>query len=83
MASKVCTNCGRKYQYQVKLIYEPKTDTFYCLHDNDFVSSGYELSCIKKQREKYAKDIVQPYNLDGATNKDFKKLYPNSEALKR
>jgi len=35
------------------------------------------------QSENHAKDIVQPYNRDGSLSKEFKKLYPNSEFVKR
>lgn len=79
MANKICSNCGKEYQYQVKLVYNDKVDAFHCYHDGEFIASNYELSFVKKQREKYAKDLVQPYNHDGTFNKDFKKLYPNSE----
>ena len=45
--------------------------------------NGIGRSALEKQREKYAKDLVQPYNKDGSINKDFKKLYPNSEFIRK
>lgn len=45
---------------------------------NPYSSTKYELNCIKKDREKYAKDIIQPYTNKGNINKDYLKVYGNS-----
>jgi len=43
----------------------------------------YELNEHRRQRESHEKDLIQPFNSDGTLNRDFKKVYPNSEFVKR
>lgn len=44
---------------------------------------GGKRKISEKKAEKYEKDLLQPYNRDGSLNKDFKKVYPNSEFVRR
>lgn len=45
---------------------------------NPYSSTKYELNSIKKDREKYVKDIIQPYTNKGNINKDYLKVYGDS-----
>lgn len=45
---------------------------------NPYNSTKYELNSIKKDREKYVKDIIQPYTNKGNINKDYLKVYGDS-----
>jgi hypothetical protein len=53
------------------------------LLENPINNVHYELNSTKRQREEHAKDLLQPYNSDGTLNKEFKKVYPNSEFVRR
>jgi len=76
-----CSICGEPYEYQNKISYDENGKVIGCWHDNDFISINWEITELKKQREKYAKDLIQPYK-DGKVNSEFKKAYPNSEIFK-
>jgi len=76
----ICSNCGKKcYRYKTLSLKGEIT----CWHDEEFSPTRYEGMTHKRQREEHAKDLLQPYNVDGSLSKDFKKVYPNSEFVKR
>ena len=73
---KTCDVCGKNYDFSMRKTLSK--GEWYCLHDSSSIGR-YEPSYIKKQREEYATDILQPRNPDGGLNKDFVKVYGKPE----
>ena len=64
-----------------KVGFKDGAERFVYLCDKHFKPRQYELGYIKKQRDRFRDDLVQPWGLDGKPNPDFIKLYPD-QAIK-
>lgn len=80
LTQSMCGVCYRKYQtlnWEGRQKYEEKTNTTAAEPVKKFGTASSLRVNHEHQRNKFAKDIVQPYTKGGYINRDFVKLYPD------